>query len=105
AAIINQEDDAASESLVINMGINSGRALLGAAKFDSLTGSRWTYTARGMVTNVAARIGDVASEGAILISRSTSERIKDHLPISPLGKFSLKNVSEEVELFAVEESV
>lgn len=103
AAIINQEDDAASESLVINMGINSGRALLGAAKFDSLTGSRWTYTARGMVTNLAARIGDLATGGAVLLSRSTVDRVKEHFSLHSLGKVSLKNVSEEVEIFAVQD--
>jgi class 3 adenylate cyclase len=101
AAIINQENDATSESLVINMGINSGRALLGAAKFDSLTGSRWTYTARGMVTNVAARIGALASEGAIHLSRPTADRVKAHFSLTPLGKFTLKNVSEAVEIFSV----
>ena len=103
AAIINQEKDAASESLVINMGINSGRALLGAAKFDSLTGSRWTYTARGMVTNVAARIGALASEGAIHLSRSTADRVKDHFPAKSIGNFRLKNVSGDVEIFTVNE--
>lgn len=103
AAIINQEDDAASESLVINMGINSGRALLGAAKFDSLTGSRWTYTARGMVTNLAARIGDLATGGAVLLSRSTVDRVKEHFSLRCLGKVSLKNVSEEMEIFAVQD--
>ena len=102
-ALINQEDRFSSEPLVINMGINSGRALLGAAKFDSYTGSRWTYTARGMVTNIAARIGAVASDGAILLSRSTAERVRENFTIDPLGKFNLKNVSEEVEIFSVSE--
>ena len=102
AAMINQEDDASSEPLVINMGINSGQALLGAAKFDSLTGSRWTYTARGMVTNLAARIGDLATGGAVLLSRSTAGRVKDHFSLESLGKVSLKNVSEEMEIFTVE---
>jgi len=101
AALINQEANAFSESLVINMGINSGRALLGAAKFESLTGCRCTYTARGMVTNVAARIGALASEGAILLSKATAHRIKEHFSLTPMGKFSLKNVSEEVEVFEV----
>jgi len=32
--------------LDINMGINSGRALVGAAKFETYSGSRWTYTAQ-----------------------------------------------------------
>lgn len=99
----NQEINTSYEPLVINMGINSGRALVGAAKFESYTGSRWTYTARGTVTNVAARIGSIASEGKILLSRSTADRIKDHFPINPLGNFRLKNVSDEVEIFNLEE--
>ena len=101
AAIINQEEAVSSESLVINMGINSGRALLGAAKFDSLTGSRWTYTARGMVTNLAARIGDLAKGGEVLLSQSTAGRVKDYFSLKPMGKASLKNVSEKMEIFSV----
>jgi class 3 adenylate cyclase len=77
------------------------QALVGAAKFDSYTGSRWTYTARGMVTNVAARIGALASDGAIHLSRSTADRVKDHFSVKPKGKFRLKNVSGEVEIFTV----
>ena len=101
ATTINQEDGAFSETLVINMGINSGQALLGAAKFDSLTGSRWTYTARGMVTNLAARIGDLATGGEVLLSQSTAGRVKDHFSLRCLGKASLKNVSKEMEIFSV----
>ena len=103
AALVNREENACSECLIINMGINSGRALVGAAKFDSYTGSRWTYTARGMVTNVAARIGDIASEGAIHLSRRTADRVKDHFSVKPKGKFMLKNISGEVEIFTVNE--
>ena len=101
AAIINQEDDTSSESLVINMGINSGRALVGAAKFESYTGSRWTYTARGTITNLAARIGSLASGGDLLLSRSTADRVKDHFSLRCLGKVRLKNVSEKMEIFSI----
>jgi class 3 adenylate cyclase len=83
------------------MGINSGPAFLGAAKFDSYTGSRWTYTARGSITNVAARIGAQAKGGRVFLSPTTAARIKDHFTLSPLGKFTLKNVSGEVEIFEV----
>lgn len=101
AALINRESIAISESLVVNMGINSGKAHLGAVKFDSLVGSRWTYTARGMVTNIAARIGAIATNGEILTSRSTMDRVKRHFPFELKGEYKLKNVSEEMELFAV----
>ncbi len=98
---IGEECSSLYRPLEINMGINSGLAFVGAAKFDSITGSRWTYTARGGITNVAARIGAQAKGGKVFISKSTADRIKDHFSLSPLGKFNLKNVSEEVEIFEI----
>ena len=98
---IGRECSSLYRPLEINMGINSGMAFVGAAKFDSITGSRWTYTARGGITNVAARIGAQAKGGKVFISKSTANRIKDHFSLSPLGKFNLKNVSEEVEIFEI----
>ena len=87
------------QPLVINMGINSGQALVGAAKFDTYSGSRWTYTARGNITNVAARIGAQASGGRIYISKSTADRVKKRFSPKPIGRFNLKNVSDEIEIF------
>jgi len=98
---IGRECKSLYRPLEINMGINSGSAYVGAAKFDSYTGSRWTYTARGSLTNIAARIGAQAKGGRILLSPTTAIRIKDHFTLAPLGKFTLKNVSEEVEIFEV----
>lgn len=85
--------------LDVNIGINSGHALVGAAKFESLTGSRWTYTARGTLTNVAARISALGSKGTILVSSETAKRIQAHYCPTCRGKFKLKNVSEEMEVF------
>ena len=101
AELINKKGKSYSDPLFINMGINSGRALVGTAKFDSYTGSRWTYTARGMVTNVAARIAGRASGGEILLSETTANRINSYYPVTFQGQFSLKNVSEKVPLFSV----
>ncbi|UCF90684.1 MAG: hypothetical protein JSW39_20705 [Desulfobacterales bacterium] len=99
AARIKNEFRGLPEPLTINMGINSGRALVGAAKFESYTGSRWTYTARGRVTNVAARIGALASNGRVLLSKVTADRVKEHFCLTALGRFNLKNVTEDVEIF------
>ena len=85
--------------LEINMGINSGTALVGAAKFDSYTGSRWTYTARGGAVNLAARIGKLATGARILVSRQTSKRLAGRYQTDSLGLFKLKNISREVEIF------
>jgi class 3 adenylate cyclase len=98
---IKNEFKGFSEPLTINMGINSGSALVGAARFDSYTGSRWTYTARGIVTNVAARVGAQATNGRVFLSGPTAERVKDHFSLTPLGKFSLKNLTEEIEIYEV----
>jgi class 3 adenylate cyclase len=98
---IGQECSSLYRPLEINMGINSGSAFVGAAKFDSYTGSRWTYTARGSITNVASRIGAQAKGGKIFLSPTTATRVKDQFTLAPLGKFSLKNVSEEVEIFEI----
>ena len=88
-----------AEAPVVNMGINSGPAFVGAAKFNSYTGSRWTYTARGSTTNVAARLGALATGGRIFVSGSTAGRVQGHYSANALGKFKLKNVSEEVDVF------
>ena len=98
---IGKECSSLYRPLEINMGINSGFAFVGAAKFDSITGSRWTYTARGGITNVAARIGAQAKGGKVFLSKTTAARIKAHFSLSALGKFNLKNVSEEVEIFEI----
>lgn len=85
--------------LDINMGINSGQAFVGATKFETYSGSRWTYTARGSLTNMASRIGAQATGGSIYLSKTTANRIKGFFSPVSIGKFKLKNVSEEVEIF------
>lgn len=99
--IYEQCDSLRYRPLDINMGINSGEALVGAAKFETYSGSRWTYTARGSLTNVAARIGAQATRGGIYLSKSTADRIKGSFSPKPKGKFKLKNVSEEIEIFEI----
>ncbi|MEN8210837.1 MAG: adenylate/guanylate cyclase domain-containing protein [Thermodesulfobacteriota bacterium] len=85
--------------LDINMGINSGKALVGAARFETYSGSRWTYTATGNLTNIAARIGAKATRGSIFLSATTAGRVENHFPLEYTGKFNLKNVSKEIEIF------
>jgi len=97
--IYEQCDSLRYRPLDINMGINSGEALVGAAKFETYSGSRWTYTARGNLTNLAARIGAQATRGGIYLSKSTADRIKEHFSPKSKGRFKLKNVSEEIEIF------
>ena len=104
ACLINDEcslDN--SQPLVVNIGICSGRAFVGAAKFESYTGARWTYTSHGTTTNVAARLCGHAKGGAILVSKTTANRVGSYFSFSPLGKFPLKNLTEKVDIFALQE--
>lgn len=43
----------------------------------------------------------LATGGRVLLSRVTAERVRGYFPLTDLGRFKLKNVSEQVEVFAV----
>ncbi|MEN8247023.1 MAG: adenylate/guanylate cyclase domain-containing protein [Thermodesulfobacteriota bacterium] len=101
-ARIGKEIFSLYKPLSVNIGINSGTALVGAAKFDSITGSRWTYTARGSLVNVAARIGALATGGQTFLSRTTADHVIDQIHLKNLGKFELKNVKEPTEVFLLD---
>ena len=96
---IGRETYSLYRPLQIHMGIHSGKALVGATKFSSLTGSRWTYTARGSIVNVASRISTLAKGNNILISSETADRVQSYNAVKPFGKYKLKNVSAEVEVY------
>jgi len=103
ACFINDDCSLDSQPLVVNIGICSGQAFVGAAKFESYTGSRWTYTSHGTTTNVAARLCGHAKGGAVLVSKATAARVNRHYSFSPLGKFALKNLSGKVDIFALQD--
>jgi class 3 adenylate cyclase len=101
-ACINDECTLGRDPVIINIGICSGRAFVGASKFDSYTGGRWAYTSHGTTTNVAARLCDQATGGDVLVSRDTATRTHHSFAYRSLGAFKLKNLSEEIEVFALE---
>ena len=89
----------------VNIGISSGECDVGATRFGGLAGERWTYTASGQVTNIAARLGDYAKGGQILISSTTAIHIREHFELHSLGKISLKNLSHSEETWEVREEI
>jgi class 3 adenylate cyclase len=101
ACQINRECRLDTQPIVINIGICSGRAFVGAAKFESYTGSRWAYTSHGTTINVAARLCSHATGGAVLVSKTTVERAKGHFSFSSIGKLALKNLTEKVEVYGL----
>lgn len=98
---INRELVQEFEPVVINIGINSGRAAVGLTRFEGLAGTRWTFTASGPVTNVAARIGKLATHGAIFLGEETAQRVHGLFPLQEVGMPHLKNVREPVKVYRV----
>jgi class 3 adenylate cyclase len=96
---LNDQFAGVFEPVFLHMGINSGTALVGATKLSASAGSRWTFTASGPVTNVAARIAGQAEGGEILVSAATAERVKSYFVLENLGERSLKNVAAPVILY------
>lgn len=80
----------------VHIGINSGLVLLGPTKLEGATGTRWTYTASGLTTNVAARVAALAEGGTILVGAETARRVDGRFHTREIGRQQLKNVSGEV---------
>lgn len=96
---LNAELAGTVEPLRMHIGINTGPASLGATKIEGRAGTRWTYTASGLTTNVAARLAALAEGGQIVLSASTRERLGPGLALDDLGPQALKNVDRAVQAF------
>jgi class 3 adenylate cyclase len=85
----------------VNMGINSGVALVGMTKFKGSLGTRMTYTASGPVTNLAARLASHAKGGEILLGEETAKLIEGLWPVCEKGTAHLKGIDEPVRIFSL----
>ncbi|MCB2192990.1 MAG: GAF domain-containing protein [Deltaproteobacteria bacterium] len=90
-----------SDPLRLKMGINLGQALVGPTRLSGSLGSRMTYTASGQVTNLAARLSDMAQGGDILISEEVRRHIEGLWPTYPRGGVCFKGMEDEVEVFSL----
>jgi class 3 adenylate cyclase len=97
AEALNAEYGGVFPAVQLHMGINTGSALVGATKL----GQRWTFTASGPTTNLAARFAGSAQAGDIVVGPVTAERIRQQFVLETLGERSFKNVSEPVRVFRV----
>jgi class 3 adenylate cyclase len=89
------------EPIHVNMGINSGSALVGMTRFKGSLSTRMTYTATGQVTNIAARLADLANGGDILIGEETRRLIEGLWPVFDRGKVSLKGIDELLRVYSL----
>jgi len=98
---LNEEYAGVFPTVAIHMGINTGPALLGATKLGAAGAQRWTFTATGPTTNVAARLAASAEGGEIVVGPVTAERIKGRFVLEALGEKSFKNVSQPLAVYRV----
>ncbi len=83
----------------MHVGVNSGVASVGATKIQAAGGMRWTYTASGPITNLAARLAGLGHE--IVVTEETRRRLHDGFEVQDLGPQSLKNVTEPMRAYLV----
>jgi len=98
---LNEEYGGIFPSVQLHMGINTGEALVGATRLGVGAAQRWTFTATGSTTNVAARFAGSAQGGEIIVGPTTAERIRAHFVLESLGERTFKNVSQPIRVFRV----
>ena len=98
-AEINAEPESADGSIAVHVGVNSGLAAVGATRIEGMTGTRWTYTASGPVTNVAARLAALGEGDAVMIGAETRRRLGREFAPEDLGEMDLRNIDEPVQVF------
>jgi class 3 adenylate cyclase len=99
---INAELTGRSEPIEMHVGVNSGVASVGATKIEGLAGVRWTYTASGSTTNVAARLAALSEGGDVILSDETLRRVGSGLQTEDLGFRALKNVSQPMHVYRID---
>ena len=85
----------------VNIGINSGNALVGMTRFKGSSGTRMTYTATGSVTNIASRLSDYAKGGDILIGEETKRMLEDFWPTYDRGMVALKGIEDPLRVYSL----
>jgi class 3 adenylate cyclase/HAMP domain-containing protein len=98
---LNEEYAGVFPAIQLHMGINTGPALVGATKLGAAGSQRWTFTASGPTTNVAARLAASAEGGDIVVGPETAERIQSRFVLEGLGEKSFKNVSRPLAVYRV----
>jgi class 3 adenylate cyclase len=96
---INERRLPGEERIRVHVGVNSGLATVGATKIEGRTGTRWTYTASGPVTNVAARLAALGQGDAVMVGGETRRRLGAELAFEPLGDQHLRNLAQPVAVF------
>ncbi|MBI3636410.1 MAG: HAMP domain-containing protein [Candidatus Rokubacteria bacterium] len=98
---LNEEYGGVFPPIQLHMGINTGEALVGATKLGGVGSQRWTFTATGPTTNIAARFAGSAQGNEIVVGPATAERIRTQFVLESLGERTFKNVSQPIHVYRV----
>ncbi len=85
----------------VSIGIKSGEMVSGNIGSASL--KRLDYTVIGDTVNVAARLQGAAGPNQILIAESCYQQVKESFKCERLGEIALKNKTEKLTVYAVQE--
>lgn len=98
---INQEYNYPWGEIDLHIGISTGTAYVGTTRMKSAVGERWTYTASGVVTILASRIGSLSEKSMLYIGENTYKMIQEKIECDFVGHCKLKNVSESMPIYHV----
>ena len=83
----------------VSIGINSGEMISG--NIGSANLRRLDYTVIGDAVNIAQRLQSAATEGQIIISNASYEKVKESFNCKKVGEVVLKNKSTPVMIYEV----
>ena len=101
--LLNHEHSYPWGEVELHLGINSGRAWVGSTKIRSQTGERWTYTASGLVTVLAARIGALSCGNRVYVGPKTYQCVRDYCDCEFIGRREVKNVKNPIHIYWVKD--
>jgi adenylate cyclase len=84
-------------SLGLGVGVALGHATLGRIGFEG----RFGYGAVGSVVNMAARLGNAAAAGQVLISQRVFAEVEDAVEAEPVGGLELKGFHEPQPVYSL----
>ncbi len=98
---LNHEMADRFEPVNVNIGINSGVALVGMTVFKGTLETRMTYTATGPATNLAARLADHAQGGDIIIGEETQKMIEGLWRAYDMGLVPFKGIDQSLRIYSL----
>ncbi len=86
-----------ADPIEMRIGINSGTVILGSIG----TKKRMDWTALGDVVNTASRLEKLGRRNSVLVSRSTYDRVRDHVEVEDSFHKKIRGKDKEEELFFI----